>query len=85
VDNAPKRIFHEMCDATISMYKYDLKNRILEAAKSNQYYMEKKKVLHKGNFQQKIKYYELREFAIFIYKGRVYVPESQKLKIMVLK
>jgi hypothetical protein len=74
VDALKKRV-HEMHATTISMYKSDLKDRILEAAKSDQHYMEQKK-LQQGNFQQKIKDYELREDGILMYRGRVYVPKS---------
>jgi hypothetical protein len=44
-----------------------------------------KETLQQGNFQQKIKDYELREDGILMYRGRVYVPKSQDLKNMVLR
>jgi hypothetical protein len=59
---------HEMNATTIIMYKYNLKDKILEAAKTYQYYMETKEKLQQGNFQQTIEYYEIREDGILMYK-----------------
>jgi hypothetical protein len=47
--------------------------------------MEIKIKLQQGNLQQKIEDYELREVEIILYKGKVYVPNFQELKILVLK
>jgi hypothetical protein len=55
VVDALRNIMHEMRATTISMYKYDLKDRILEATKSYQHYSPTKETLQQGNFQQKIK------------------------------
>jgi hypothetical protein len=55
VDDALNRRVHDMYVTTIIMYKYDLKDRILEAAKSDQHYMETKEILQQGNFEQKFK------------------------------
>jgi hypothetical protein len=46
---------HEIHATTISMYKYDLKDRILGVAKSNQHYLKTKEILQQGNFWKKIK------------------------------
>jgi hypothetical protein len=84
VDALSKRV-HEMHATTISMYKSDLKDRILEVAKLDQHYLQTKETLQQGNFQQKIKDYELREDGILMYRGKVYVPKSQELKSIVLR
>jgi hypothetical protein len=68
VDALSRRV-HKMHATNISMYKYDLKDIILEAAKSDMHYMEIKE-----NLQQKIEYYEIREDGILMYRGKVYVP-----------
>jgi hypothetical protein len=47
--------------------------------------METKEKLQQGNLQQKIQDYELREDGILVYRGIVYVPNFQKMKILVLK
>jgi hypothetical protein len=49
VDNGFNRRVHKMHATTISMYKSDLKDGVLEAVKSDQQYMEIKE-----NFQQGI-------------------------------
>jgi hypothetical protein len=74
VVDALNRRVHEMHATTISMYKSDLKDIILEAAKSDQQYMEIKEKLQQGNLQQKIEDYKLKEDEILMYRGRVYVP-----------
>jgi hypothetical protein len=73
VDALSRRV-HEMHATTISMCKYDLKDKILEAAKLDQHYVQTTEKLQQGNLQQKIKDYELREDGILMYRGRVYVP-----------
>jgi hypothetical protein len=50
VDALSRRV-HEIHATTISMYQSDLKDRILEDAKSDQKYMELKEKLQKGNLQ----------------------------------
>jgi hypothetical protein len=50
VDELSRRV-HAMHVTTISMYKYELKDRILEATKSDQHYVETKEKLQKGNNQ----------------------------------
>jgi hypothetical protein len=70
---------------TISMCKFDLKDRILEAAKSDQHYLETKEKLQQGKLQQKIKDYELREDGILMYMGKVCVPKYQEMKNIVLR
>jgi hypothetical protein len=62
-----------------------LKERILEATKLNQHYMERKEKLQQGNNKQRIQNYELREDGILMYKGRAHVPNSYGLKNMVLR
>jgi hypothetical protein len=81
VADALSRRMHEMHATTISMYKSNLQDRILEAAKSDPHYTETKEKIYQGNLQQKIQYYELREDGILMYKGIVYMPNSQELKI----
>jgi hypothetical protein len=85
VDDALNKRVHEMHVTTISMYKFDLKYIILEAAKSNKHCVQTKEILHQGNFQQKIKDYEMREYGILMYKGSIYAPKSKEMKNIVLR
>ena len=41
--------------------------------------------LHQGNLQQKIEDYKLGIGEILMYRNRIYVPNSQELKILILK
>jgi len=41
--------------------------------------------LQKGNFQQKFNCFELKEDGIFMYKGKLYVPNSSALKNALVK
>jgi hypothetical protein len=76
---------HEMHTTSISMYKSYLKDKILEASKLDQHYMETKEKLQEGNNQQKIQDYELREDGILMYKGRPYVPNFLRDENIVLR
>jgi hypothetical protein len=49
---------------------YDLKDIILEAANSDQHYLQVKELLQQGNFQPKFKYYELKEDGFLMYRGK---------------
>lgn len=50
---------------TVSMYESDLCDRILEVAKSDQYYVDIKANLQQGISLQKLDGYELKEDGIF--------------------
>jgi hypothetical protein len=76
---------HELHATTISMYQSDLKDKILEAAKSYLQYIELVAKLQQGILQQKIEDYKLGDDEIIMYRGRIYVPNSQELKNMILK
>ena len=58
---------------------------MLEVLKLDQHYVEIKAKLHQVILQQKIEYFELKEDEILMYRGRVYVPDSQELKKLILK
>jgi len=85
VDDAVERRVHKMHARTISMCKSNLIDRIYEFAKLDQHFKEIMKILQQGNSQQRIKYYELREDGILVYRGIIYVPNFPKLKNMVLR
>jgi len=85
VDDALDRRDHEVHIANISMYMTDLKDKIVAVANSNQNYLKIKEILQQSNFQQKFNSYELKEDGILMYKGKVYVSNSNELKNAVLK
>jgi hypothetical protein len=66
------------------MCRSDLKDIITEASKSYLQYKELVAKLQQGNLQQKIEEYELVNDEILMYKGRIYVPNSQELKNLIL-
>ena len=70
---------------TISMYQSYLKDKILEAAKSYLQYKELVEKLQQGILQQKIEEYMLDNDEILMYRGIIYVPNSQELKILILR
>ena len=76
VADALMRRVHELNATTISMYQSDLKDRILEATKSDLQYKELVAKLQEGNLQQKMEDYNLENDEILIYKGIIYVPNS---------
>jgi hypothetical protein len=75
---------HELHDTTISMYQSDLKDIILEAAKSDLQYKELVVKLQ-GILQKKIEDHKLENDEIPIYRGIIYVPISKELKNMILR
>jgi hypothetical protein len=79
VDSLNKRA-HEIHIASISMYMTDMRDKIIATTNSNQHFLQIKEALQQGNFQQKFNYYELKEDGILMYKGKVYVPNSNELK-----
>jgi hypothetical protein len=44
-----------------------------------------RETLQQGKFQQKLNSYELKEDGILVYKGKVYVSNSNELKNIVMK
>jgi len=70
---------------TISMYQSDLKEIILKAAKSYQEYLEVKEKFQQSNLLQKSEEYKLEKAEILMYMGKIYVPNSQELKNLILK
>jgi hypothetical protein len=84
MDGALSRRVHEMHAITISMYKSNLSDKILEVPKSDQCYVDIKVSLQPSFSQHKLEGYELREDGILMYRRRVYVPNDQELKILLL-
>jgi hypothetical protein len=83
VDALSRRV-HELHATTISMYQSDLKDRIIEAAKSDLKYKDLVAKLQQGNLQQEIEEYKLDNDEILMYRGRIYVPNYHELKILIL-
>jgi hypothetical protein len=71
--------------STISMFNTYLKDKILEAANSDQQYVKIKETLQQDNLQHKFNYYELKEDGILMYKGKIYVPNLGEMKNIVLR
>jgi hypothetical protein len=84
VDALSRRV-HELHATTISMYQSDLKDKIIEAAKSDLQYKELVAKLQQGILQQKIEEYKLDNDEILMYRGIIYVPNSQELKNLILR
>jgi hypothetical protein len=83
IDILNRRV-HEMHATPISMYKSDLCEKILEVSKSDQHYVDIKENLQQGMLQQKFEGYEIKEDGILMYRCRVYVPNVQELKNILL-
>jgi hypothetical protein len=84
VDALNKRV-HELHATTISMYQSDLKPIILEVVKLDLQYKELVAKLQQGKLQEKIEEYKLDNDEILMYRGIIYVPNSQELKNMILR
>jgi hypothetical protein len=84
VDALSTRV-HEFHATTISMYQSDLKDQIIEVVKSDLQHKELVTKLQQGILQQKIEEYKLVNDEILMYRGIIYVPNSQELKNMILR
>jgi hypothetical protein len=76
VADALDRRVHDMHATTISKYQSDLKDKILEVAKSNLPYMEIKTKLQQGILQKKSEEYKLEKDEILMFRCIIYVPNS---------
>jgi hypothetical protein len=85
VVDALNRRVHEFHAKTISMYQLDLKDIIIEAAKLDLQYKELVEKLKQSNLQQKIEEYKLDNDEILMYRGIIYVPNSNELKNLILR
>jgi hypothetical protein len=84
VDALNRRV-HELHATTISMYQTDLKEKKLEAEKDDTQYIEMVTKLQQGRMLQKIENYSLEVDGILLYMNKIYVPNSHKLRSMILK
>jgi hypothetical protein len=84
VDALNKRV-HELHAMTIIMYQTDIKGRLLEDANENLQYMELVEKLQQGKMPQKVENYKLEADGTLLCKNKIYVPNSQELRIMILK
>jgi hypothetical protein len=85
VADALSRRVHELHATTISMYQTDIKGRISEATNADLQYMELVTKLHQGKMLQKVEDYKLEADGTLLYKNKIYVPNFQELRIMILK
>jgi hypothetical protein len=75
----------ECMNYMLSMYQTYIKGRILEAANADLQYMELVAKLQQDEMLQRVENYELRADGTLLYKSRVYVPNVQEFKLMILK
>jgi hypothetical protein len=77
VVNELDRRVNELHSTSISMYQTNLKDKILEAAKSNLKYIELVEKSQQGILQEKIEDYKLGNLEILRYRRKIYVPNSK--------
>jgi hypothetical protein len=85
VADALNRRAHELHATTISMYQLYLKDKIIEATKSDLQYKELVEKLQQGILQQKIEEYKLDNDEILMYRRIIYVPIFQELKNLIFR
>jgi hypothetical protein len=83
VDALSRRV-HKLHATTISMYQTDINGRILEATNADLQYMELVAKLQQGEMPQRVENYKLETDGTLLYKNRIYVPNVQDLKCMIL-
>jgi hypothetical protein len=85
VADALSRKVHELHATTISMYRTEMKDRILEAANNDLQYKSLVAKLQQREISQTKESYTLGTDGLLLYKNRVYVPNVQELKLTILK
>jgi hypothetical protein len=85
VVDALSRKVHELHATTISMYRTEIKDRILEAANVDLQYRGLVAKLQQRERPQTQGSYTLGTDGLLLYKNRVYVPNVQELKLAILK
>jgi hypothetical protein len=85
VANALNRRVHELHATTISMYRTDIKRRILEATNVDLQYRELVAKLQQGKMPQKMENYKLETDGTLLYKNRIFVPNVQCLKQIIFQ
>jgi hypothetical protein len=85
VADALSRKVHELHATTISMYRTELKDRILEAANVDLQYKRLVAKLQQCERPQTEEGYTLETDSLLLYKNRMYVPNDQELKLAILK
>jgi hypothetical protein len=85
VADALSRKVHELHATTISMYRIELKDRILEAENVDLQYERLVAKLQQHEKPQTKESYMLGTDSLLLCKNRVYVPNDQELKLEILK
>jgi hypothetical protein len=74
VEDALSRRVYELHATTISMYRIDIKGRILEAANVYLQYMELVAKIQQGEMPKKVENYKLGTDGTLMYKNTIYIP-----------
>jgi hypothetical protein len=85
VVDALSRKVHELHATTISMYRTEMKDRILEVASTDLQYKSLVAKLQQRERPQTKESYTLGTDGLLLYKNRVYVPNARELKMAILK
>jgi hypothetical protein len=84
VVDALSRKVHELHATTISMYRTEVKDRILEVANTDLQYRSLVAKLQQRERPQTKESYTLGTDGLLLYKNRVYVPNVRELKLAIL-
>jgi hypothetical protein len=84
VADALSRRVHELRDTTINMYPTDVKSKIMEAANTDPQYRELVAMLQQGKILRKMDIYKLGVDGILLHKNKIFVPNVQDLKHIIL-
>ena len=83
--DALSRRVHAVYTIVLSSGKSDLKDRVLEALNSDEFYLQTKEKLQQADTPEKYKDYQLEEDGLLRFKNRVYIPDSSELRKLVLQ
>ena len=82
-DTLSRRV-HAVYAAAVSLGRSDLKDKVLEALDSDEFYLQIKERIQQDDVQERYKDYALQDGGILKMRGRVYIPNSGELRKLVL-
>ena len=71
--------------AAVSSGRSDLKDKVLEALNSDEFYLQTKERMQQADVQGRYKDYALQDSGILKMRGRVYIVNSGELRKLVLQ
>ena len=84
VANALSRKVQEMHVASLSICQLDLRQQVVSHAARDELYEQVKDKLQQQSLENRYEGYNLEEYGLLTYKGRIYIPDVADLRRVVM-